>query len=79
MKPECDLGDRPIEAVWWGDEQCGYKVGYQGVTVINRVMVPGNGAMVPWLQVWAGDVLLSRVNPCQVEEIIYRTPAPEGE
>lgn len=67
-----NLYDRSPIAVWWGDEECGYKVGYQGITSMKTIKVPGPMGFHPWIEVYRGDVLVARVNCSCIQEVRYR-------
>lgn len=74
---------RSIHGVWWDNGREGYAVGHNEVTKIVPYQDYGNGAMVPWLAIYQGEHLLSRINVCALGvEITYASPpkqAPSGD
>ena len=70
--------ERPIrEIALAGDGGDFWTVGHVGVTRIVVYRENGQGASVPWLAVYRGDWLASRVNAAHVENIWYGTPPDE--
>ena len=55
-----------------GDYQRSYTVGRYDITKISAVDEVGNGAYVPWFEVWKGDQLFARVNASYVSEVFYQ-------
>jgi hypothetical protein len=68
---DIDLRDREPTAVWWDNGSLGYQIGYQGVTYMRVVRVPGQMSFCPWIEVYKGDKLFTRINCALVEEIQY--------
>lgn len=62
---------RPITGIFWPLENEQYmKVGREGVTKIEAYDEYGIGDMVPWLAVYKGDEIISRI-PAHHVEIAY--------
>ena len=70
------MSEPKISAVYYGNGQGGYRVGFCGITRIVAIEKTGNGAMVTWYQVFKGDVLTSELNGTLMEEIRYQESAP---
>ena len=66
---------RPIKSAWAHTvlEGCdvGAEVGYQGTTRIVPYEEVGQMALLPWLAVYKGDHLASRLNAAEMAEIRY--------
>lgn len=62
---------RTVIGVWTADGKTGAQVGMSGVTCIRVVQVAGNGAYVPWLEVWRGDNVWMRYNANQMGWVEY--------
>jgi len=62
---------RPIESVCMSDDS-GWQVGRSDITKIVPYAEPGQGAFVPWLEIWRGDHLIVRVNAATVSSVHYR-------
>ena len=69
-----------IKGVYYCHGEQGYGVGYEGVTRIEEIQKPGNGAMIIWYQVYGtydsihGEVLLREMNSVMMESVDYFPP-----
>lgn len=63
--------DRRIRAIATSEGNCFWEVGHNDVNAIRLESVPGDGAFVPWFQVWRNGELWQRVNGKYVESITY--------
>ena len=54
--------ERPIVWISWSDGNAFIKVGQQGVTKIEAYEEAGQMGWVPWLKVYAGDVVTQRID-----------------
>ena len=69
--------NKKIRALYWHDDEEGVEVGdvlgkaKKRCTRIDVVMIPGDGAMVPWFNVWSHDVLLSSHNALHISSVSY--------
>ena len=62
---------RPITTVLFNDERgCMYQVGMRGCTKIVVYGEPGEFCMKPWVAVYAGEEILTRIPAGQVQ-IVY--------
>lgn len=77
LKP-CTIVDdkREIERIDWNDDQGGFLVGSCGVTAIVAYGEPGPHCHLPWLAVYEGEQIRSRV-PAEQVQITYRRPVKE--
>lgn len=48
-----------------------FTVGVAGITEIREIGEDGEYAMIPWVEVWAGDKLLARFSQHKLEHIFY--------
>ena len=65
---------RPIEALYWNDvDGNSLRIGRKGVTKIEAYGESGMHCDLPWLAVFKGDEIFSRVPAYQVE-IHYQKP-----
>jgi len=72
MKPICELPQdkRPITAITY-DDGSWTKVGEAGVTTIQGYYESGQMAAIPWLAVYVGEEMVSRIPATAVIGVHY--------
>ena len=79
MTNDFPFQQQPIKGVSWANDQCCFRVGKNGVTLIEVQYVNGNGAPIPWFICWgtphtsnSDTPVIAAINSSQVEYVSYQ-------
>lgn len=70
------MNDRPpIQKICYISAEgnpCVFMLGRNGITEMREVEENSEYCTIPWLEVWAADVLVARFNQHKLEHILYQ-------
>lgn len=62
--------NREIKEIWWEPDGA-IQVGRNNITKIRCYGEPGQGAYIPWFEIWKEDKLINRINGALICGVTY--------